>query len=462
MRTNFAPHEQRRRRKKKLNIQWEYEQEIYRFASSVTERIEAGESISFEEIEKGFRDAALRGGNIVFTQFLSDIKDTASICPDCAVPMKNLGVRRKNIVSLLGEGIISRNYYGCECGNHRLPKDELLGIANTSFTLGVRRVVTQLAACDSFERSSTTLEEICGIYICSKDTERIAEAAGAAIEEEKAMQIEKIFSPNEAQRPVRPPISIMYIEYDGTGVPVMKREVTGRKGKQEDGTAKTREAKLGCIFTQTEVNEKGEPIRDKNSTTYFGAIETSDTFSKRLYMEAVNRGVNSAEKVVVIGDGARWIWNLANENFPKAVQIVDIYHAKENLWAFIKDVFSDADKQAKIKGEWFSLLDDGKIEELTSEMNRFIASDAVQKNDLERDVNYFKENTTRMRYADFKEQGLFVGSGVIEAGCKNVIGKRLKQSGMHWSVLGANAIIALRCAILSGDFDLLSLKARAA
>jgi hypothetical protein len=248
----------------------------------------------------------------------------------------------------------------------------------------------------------------------------------------------------------------MYIEYDGTGVPVMKREVSGRKGKQEDGTAKTREAKLGCIFTQTTTNEEGEPVRDKHSTTYFGAIETSDSFSKRLYAEAINRGVDSAEKVVVIGDGAKWIWNLAKDNFPDAVQIVDLYHAKEHLGEFIKTVVSDVDAQANLKSEWFSLLDDGEIDELTTQMNRLAAFSPDRQDALERDVNYFFENAARMKYADFKKQKLFAGSGVIEAGCKNVIGKRLKQSGMHWSVHGANAIIALRCAILSDNFDLLS------
>jgi hypothetical protein len=377
--------------------------------------------------------------------------------------MKNQGSRSKNIVSLLGEGTISRDYFTCgKCGCHTIPKDKLLDIENTSFTPGVRRAAAKLAACDSFENSSAALEELCGIFVSSKDTERIAHALGAAVETVKAAQIEDAFSLDGSRRSAMPPVPIMYIEYDGTGVPVMKREVSVRKGKQEDGTAKTREAKLGCIFTQTKTNEKNEPVRDRNSTTYFGAIETSETFSKRLYMEAANRGVESAEKVVVLGDGAKWIWNLAKDNFPDATQIVDNYHAKEHLSDFIKAVFSDADKQAMVKSEWFSLLDEGDIEKLTFEMSRHLDFNPDRKDDLEREVNYFSENAARMKYADFKKQGLFVGSGVIEAACKNVIGKRLKQSGMHWSVNGANAVIALRCAILSDNFDSLLHKSRIA
>ena len=292
----------------------------------MSKALEAGEEITIDEIERGFRAAALRGGNILFTKFLSEMKVKSPICSECGSTMQNQGSRSKNIVSLLGDGTISRDYYTCmDCGSHAIPKDRLLGIENTSFTPGVRRVTAKLAACDSFENSSAALGELCGIYVSSKDTERIAHALGSTIEAEKAAQIEEVFSLREARQSTAPPIQIMYIEYDGTGVPVMKCEVAGRKGKQEGGTAKTREAKLGCIFTQTLLNEKGEPVRDKDSTTYFGAIETSDSFSKRLYMEAVSRGVNSAEKVVVIGDGAKWIWNLAKDNFPDAIQIVDLF-----------------------------------------------------------------------------------------------------------------------------------------
>jgi len=419
--------------------------------------------VSLLEIENGFRDAALRGGNILFTQFLSEINDTAPVCPMCATqkPMEDLGVRSKNIVSLLGEGTITRKYFGCGCGNHILPKDELLDIESTSYTPGVRRVVSQLAACDSFEGSSATLKEVCGIYVSSKDTERIAEAAGAAIELDNVRQIEEAFSQHEAGMYSSPLIPVMYIEFDGTGVPVMKRETSGRKGKQEDGTAKTREAKLGCIFTQTGLNEKLEPARDKNSTTYFGAIETSEEFGKRLYMEAAQRGMTNADIIVVLGDGAKWIWNLADEHFPDAVQIVDLYHAKEHLCEFIKSIFPNVETRGTKEKEWAELLEEGKIEELTAEMARYGGS-SEEGQEVEREVNYFKDNANRMQYKYFKSKNLFVGSGVIEAGCKNVIGKRLKQSGMHWSVRGANSIIALRCSILSGKYKLQSLARKTA
>ena len=439
--------------KKKLNLAGEFELEIYKFATKVAEMKESGEAMPFEEIEKGFRFAALRGGNLIFDKFLSNMEDPAPMCQKCGSKMNNRGKRDKRVVSLLGEGTVSRHYYECmECGHHYIPKDALLDIENTSFTPGVRRVVSKLAACDSFEDCSAAMIELCGIHVPVKDIERIAEMAGAAIEAEKQKEIEKVFSLKEASRTTES-VPIMYIEYDGTGVPVRKRETDGRKGKQADGTAKTREVKLGCIFTQTGLDEKGKPVRDENSTTYFGAIETSNEFSKRLYMEAVNRGVDFALKVVVLGDGAKWIWTLAAENFPSAVEIIDLYHARERLWEFIKKFIINADAQNHLKDDWYKLLDKGHIKKLTSEMKQSVINNEGSLEDADSEINYFTENTARMQYANFKKQGLFVGSGVIEAGCKNVIGKRLKQSGMHWSVDGANAVIALRCAILSGQFD---------
>ena len=245
----------------------------------------------------------------------------------------------------------------------------------------------------------------------------------------------------------------MYIEYDGTGVPSTLKELKGRKGKPEDGTAKTREAKLGCIFTQTGINKDGAPVRDENSTTYFGAIENSEKFGKRLYSEAAARGFSEAKEVVIIGDGAKWIWSIADEHFFGATQIVDMYHAKEHLHGLIKLMFTEKEKQVSITEKWEKLLENGEIIELTQAVaHENIANNSMLKI-IERESNYFKENASRMQYSQFKERDLFVGSGVIEAGCKNIIGKRLKQSGMRWSRKGANAIIALRCGLHSKKFD---------
>jgi hypothetical protein len=128
------------------------------------------------------------------------------------------------------------------------------------------------------------------------------------------------------------PLPILYVQMDGTGVPVVKKATAGRQGKTEGLPAHTREAKLGCVFTQTTWDREGYAIRDSDSTTYTGAIETAVEFGKRIYREAWKRGWSRAKKKVVIGDGAEWIWNLVAEHFQGAIPIVDLYHARQHLW----------------------------------------------------------------------------------------------------------------------------------
>jgi hypothetical protein len=157
--------------------------------------------------------------------------------------------------------------------------------------------------------------------------------------------------------------------------------------------------------------------------------------------------------LVIIGDGTKWIWNLASLHFPDAVQIVDIFHAKEHVFSLIKASTSDEKARKRYKGQCYSLLERGAIPKLIERFRSLPHTEEGFADALSKEIGYFSDNAHRMQYARFKKMGMFCGSDVIEAGCKNVIGKRLKQSGMHWSVRGANAIIALRCSIMSGTFE---------
>ena len=279
--------------------------------------------------------------------------------------MESHGRRSKEIVTLLGETTIDRTYYSLYPLRRPavFPKDALLDIERTSFSPGVRRLMARSGARDSFARAEEDLWEYSGIRVGAKDVERVAEAIGADIERrEQVVRAEamagQVASPGK-------PIPVLYVACDGTGVPVTKRETAGRKGKQIDD-AKTREAKLGCIFTQTGTDSKGFPLREEGSTTYTGAIETAEVFGERLYAEAVTRGLSHAELVVVLGDGAHWIWNLAALHFPHAIHIVDLYHAREHLYALLKLIFSPGEfYEARCK-EWCDWLEKGKVEQIIS------------------------------------------------------------------------------------------------
>ena len=212
---------------------------------------------------------------------------------------------------------------------------------------------------------------------------------------------------------------------------------------------------MGCVFTQAGWGSEGYAIRDTDSTTYTGAIETAEGFGKRISLEAWNRDWSRAEKKVVIADGAEWIWNLGDQHFPGAIQIVDLYHAGQHLWEVARKLHpnDEANQKAWMKIHQKRLLDKGKIEKLVASLRSIesIHPDVLEKIRIE--VDYFEKNAERMRYPKFRRQHLFVGSGVIEAGCKTRIGSRLKQSGMFWTVRGANDIIAVRCCHLNGRFE---------
>ena len=234
----------------------------------------------------------------------------------------------------------------------------------------------------------------------------------------------------------------------------MRAELEGRTGRTQGQPARTREVKLGCVFTQTTTDAEGRPIRNAASTTYTGAIETAELFGRRLYVEAFERGWDRAKKKVVLGDGAEWIWNIADQHFAGAIQIVDIWHAREHLWDVAAQLFPVDEKQRK---RWakrlIQKLNRGSVDNVVTELRNFPTPKPDVREKLHKQAAYFDRNRDRMRYPKFRKQGLFIGSGVIEAVCRTVIGSRLKQSGMFWTVDGANAIIALRCNRLSGKFE---------
>jgi hypothetical protein len=305
----------------------------------------------------------------------------------------------------------------------------------------------------SFDHGREQLELLAGLDLTTKTVERQAEAIGAGIAAAEQAEIQRA-KQLELPEVCAPSVPVLYIEMDGTGVPVAKSETEGRAGKTEGQPARTREVKLGCVFTQTTTDERGQPVRDERSTTYTGAIETAAEFGLRIYTEAWRRGWSRAKKKVLIGDGAIWIWNLADQHFPGAVQIVDLYHARQHLWDLSAKLFPADEKQRR---RWtlrmIEKLDNGNIEEVVNTLRQLKTTNEELAHQISKEAGYFERNKKRMRYPHFRSQKIFVGSGVVEAGCRTVIGERLKRSGMFWTVRGANDIIALRCCRLSGRFE---------
>jgi hypothetical protein len=403
------------------------------------------------------RSAMHHAGATVLSELLQFPTPVASQrvlpCP-CGRQASFQELRSKPVLTAVGQAKVSRPYYLCShCHTGQFPADVELDIENTEFSPGVRRMQAMMGQEAPFDQGRQQMKLLADLEVTTKSIERTAEAIGediAAREQEeiqRAMQLDLPMIVGE-------PIPVLYLQLDGTGVPVVKKETVGRPGKTAGQTAHTREAKLGCVFTQTKWDEEGYAIRDPNSTTYVGAIETAGEFGKRFYLEAWKRGLSRAEKTVVLADGAEWIWNLADQYFPGAIQIVDLFHARQHLWDLGRNLYPNQEAEQR---RWMmvhqDLLDEGKIEDLVTVLRSIDSCNAELAEKIRLEAGYFEKHADRMRYPEFRRQHLFVGSGVIEAGCKTLIGSRCKQSGMTWTVRGANAILALRCCWFNGRFE---------
>jgi len=382
--------------------------------------------------------------------------DHRSFPCDCGHAAQYLGMRSRPVLTAVGWARIDRPYYLCsECHQGQFPADVQLDINKTDFSPGVRRMLAAVGSDTPFAPGRKQLKLLAGLEVTAKAIERTAESIGADIEGRQQQDIRR------AKQLCLPaisgdPIPHLYVQMDGTQVFVVKSETEGRAGRTPGQSARTRECKLGCVFTQTGVDDQGRPVRDEGSTTYVGAIETAEDFGLRIFTEAYHRGWDRATIRVVMGDGSHWIWNLADQHFPGAIQIVDLYHAREHLWDLARRLYP-ADEVAqkrwlRCKLDW---LEKGKIEKLATALRKLADSNSNPElaKIIRIEAEYFDGNRERMRYPEFRKQNLFVGSGVIEAGCKTVIASRLKQSGMFWTVNGANAIIALRSCCISGKFE---------
>jgi hypothetical protein len=416
---------------------------------------EALAELDFEAREVALRQRTLRlAAHAVEQRLNADFSDEGSTRLRCACgkEARYVARRTKNVVSVLGPLQLERAYYHCSrCGHGFCPRDEHLGIENTSLSPALTRMIGTVGAMASFQEGSELLQELAGVVVDAKQVERTAEALGKEIAEDERVHSEPLDA--------LPLPQTLYLGMDGTGIPLRAEELVGRTGKQPDGSAKTGEVKLCTIWSAQALDAQGTPIRDEGSVSYSAALEsasaldtaaTRSPFAQRVWREATRRRFCQASRTVVLGDGALWIWNIADDQFPDATQIVDRYHAKQYLSDLGKTLYGLTTPRAAPWAERRKEeLDTGRFQALLRAIRRPIS----RSDEARRCLHYFQTNRERMRYPEFHAQGLCTSSGVVEAGCKVAIGTRLKRAGMHWTKQGSNAIIALRCSKLSGRFQ---------
>jgi hypothetical protein len=394
-------------------------------------------------IERTLRDASLRDGARLLESFLNHELPRLLGEPQRQADERFHSHQTRTVCTVLGPICLRRPYYrGAQGG--RYPLDEVLGL-HDQYTPAVVQLLCWAGAMDSsFDLASETLARFAGLAIPGRQVQRVVNAFGPQAAN---------WMHNRPSEGLPAPVEVLNIQTDMTGIPARPEELQGIQGKQPDGTAKTRQIKLGCVFTQSR-NAQGDPQRDPASSTYLAAFCDRTDFGALLWSEALKRGYATARKTVFIGDGAEWIWNLVSDRFSDAVQIVDFYHACEHLHALCQALEPDERRAQALFDKWRKRLKNNGLPRILHEVSlRLVSLRSSAREAVEDQLPYFHTNAARMTYRTFRRQGYFIGSGAIEGACRHIVAQRTKLSGMRWLCSGAENVLAFRCLIKSNLFD---------
>jgi hypothetical protein len=409
-----------------------------------TERLASDGHGNIEWLEFGLREAIQKDARMLIEGLLNDPATVVKL----DYPLdgeQRYGNRLPMIGTLFGPVEVRRNYYylaGEKEG--RFPLDQALGLIE-GCSPALARLMCRAGGQSPFESASADLQAYGGIDIEGRSIQRLVNRVAPSIQ--KGLDAE-ILAPDLKA------VSVLYVSADGTGIPMVKRELEGHPGRQADGSAKTRETKLGCVYTQQGIDEEGWPMRDPDSTSYIASLKIAADFGGDLRKEAFRRGMAIAQQTVFIGDGAKWVWEVARVNFPGAVHILDFYHAAQHLGELCDTLYGKGSEKSKSQTTlWKACLKEDGVDEVIAGATAALPRSGPRRKEAKKQIAYFQKNRERMLYATFRTAGYFIGSGVVEAGCRTVVGLRLKQSGMFWSTPGAQNVLSLRAALLGNRFD---------
>jgi hypothetical protein len=389
-----------------------------------------------QQLEVLLRLAIFKPANVLVQHLLQARADQIDAAYQSKPGWHYKGRAKIQLQGLFGCFELERDYYYQpkeNCGHH--PADAALGLEGGHTPALARLICLESIDEPSFEKAEKHLQETGGIDVPARQLQRLVQEIGPGAQQWQERQT----PPEACDAP------ILYVSGDGTGVRMRQAELVGRKGKQEDGGAQTRQANLGCVFTQHKQDKKGRPIRDHESTSYVSTFGSVADLGLLLRWEARRRGSGTAGQIILLIDGASSLEHLGLINFPGCLQIVDFYHAMVHLKELLEALWGKEHPHYKtFYSQWTKrLLKDGVqnlIDHAQAESRGQSTAASVTKA-----LNYFEHNVARMQYGTFRKKGYFIGSGVVEAGCKTVVGARCKQSGMFWSEAGAENVLALRC-----------------
>lgn len=471
------------------SAQREHYQEVERTLVKLIEEVEGIEDGNLKELEQKIYKGVLELGRKVFQCRINQRREQASgnQVGECGHEQQLVDYRTKQILTMMGKVEFKRAYYHCRKGKEqegeeeehkqrcpgRAPADQVWGIDQRRTTPGVQEAIGHLCARLTFEESAETFSRFLPLEMTAKQAQNLMEPVGKALAEEEEKVLKALFeqaahkhtSVQEQQEYLSlKTIERLYIEMDGImerlrrGTVEMEASEHTRKGDVY------RELKVGVIFEAERGRERSKLAPEvwidtpkQASQRYVARRTAKGDFDQLLYGLACQSGLSQAKQVVILGDGAPWIWKQAEQHFPDAVQIVDLYHAQEHVWQVARAVYGPQTEAAEVWAkDACDLLVHGKIEALVAAIAALppiAPPPGKSKSVPEQAVGYFSTNAERMRYPTFRAQGMHVGSGIAEAACKTVVATRLKRSGMRWTPEGLDALLPLRTAVLNRTYD---------
>lgn len=397
----------------------------------------------------------------------------------CGHRQRLVGERSKDLITLVGPVRVVRPYYQClsahvqeeasGCSHGEAPADEVWGVHQQRTTAGVQRLISYVSARLTFEEAAETVCRCIPIGLSGRQALTLMRPVGEALAAEEDRQVRLLQAKAQQahslpeERPAKKADERLYIELDGVLARMRRGSVPMEKEEQQRTGDVYREIKAGAVFRAERGAERSDlapgvyvdtPVPE--SLRYVARRTATGGFAWLLYHLAVQCGLDQAQQVIVVGDGAPWIWNVATEHFPGAVQIVDLYHAKEHVWEVAHAVFGRGTAAQAWAGAACTLLEQGQIAKLVTAIQLLppLAPEPGQARSIpQRAADYFTTNAERMRYPTFRAQGMHIGSGIAEAACKTIVSTRAKRSGMRWTPEGIDALLPLRTCVLNGTYD---------
>ena len=355
------------------------------------------------------------------------------------------GYRSRWVSTRAGDVSVERAYYYCRrCHCGQAPWDRRQGLTQRQWTPAVKSLVVNFCARLPYAEAVELLELSTGLRVEEFSAEQLVAEVGQRLRTREAEEQARVLA-GEAPAGSEPAPPRLYVGYDGTS------------GHIEGAW---HEVKTAVIYAGV-ANAEGHD--EAVGQHYVAAQEPAERFGERAYAAAAQRGVEQAAEVVVLGDGAEWIWNLAAQHHPQATEIVDYWHACEHIWELRKALYPPVSEAGdRWAHEHFRRLKDEGPGPLRRALARCQPASAEAQEAVRTERGYFDRHRRRMQYPHFRARGLMIGSGPVEAACKVVVGHRLKRAGMRWSQAGADAILAARCTVLNHDQERLDLACKLA